>query len=134
MRKGEERKEPPGLFRLQMACHAQSQPLNAAEMVSGKEEGECAEEAGMLTRSLAPLPLHRHTDVTPSIHSSLPPSLPSPGTNLLFLQSKKCSEGKRAAEQELPGIFPAPQTTYSAPHFILSLRPIMSTSGAAKRP
>lgn len=117
-----------------MACHAHSQPLNAAEMVSGKEEGGCADEAGMLTRSPVPLPLHRHTDVMPSIHSSLPPSLWSPGTNLWFLLSKKCSEGKRAAEQELPGIFPVPRQHTLHPISSLSPRPIMSASGAAKRP
>lgn len=33
------RKERPGVFRPQMACHLQSQPLNAAEMVSGKKGG-----------------------------------------------------------------------------------------------
>ena len=69
MRKGEERKESPGLFRPQMARHTQSQPLNAAEMVSGKKEGQCANEADTLTRPLVPLPLLRHTDVTaPSLH------------------------------------------------------------------
>lgn len=54
------------------SCHTQSQPLNAAEMVSGKKEGECANEADMLTRSLMPLPLLRHTDVMAPSHPQLP--------------------------------------------------------------
>lgn len=89
------RKEPPGLFRPQMACCPQSQALNAAEMVSGKE-GEHANEAGLLTRSPAPLPLLWHTDVTvPSVRPRLPAPKSVISRNLpLVLSSKKRSEGE----------------------------------------
>lgn len=73
MRKGEGRKEAPGSLRPQVACHTLSQPLNAADTVSGKREGEHASEADVLTGSLVPLALLRYTDfVVPSLHPPLP--------------------------------------------------------------